>query len=208
MYSFSLVTPPAAEPVSLTEAKQHARIDTDADDALITGLIAAARQWAEKATGRAFMTQTWQLAIDAAPLPYGGVKTAINLPRAPLQSVASVEIFDDDDAAVAWPEENYFVDTVREPGRLALRSGCVWPAPARATNGIVVTYVGGYGSDAASVPAPIRTAICQLVAHWYEHRGDAATLTSARGSGVATHVRVPHVIEALLDPYRIRFPGI
>src|SRR5215469_16680870 len=67
MVSFSLVTPPAVEPVLLADAKGQARIDTTDDDTLVTNLITGARQWAERYTGRAFITQTWQMALDLWP---------------------------------------------------------------------------------------------------------------------------------------------
>ncbi|MDR3450740.1 MAG: head-tail connector protein [Alphaproteobacteria bacterium] len=216
MTSFSLVMPPSVEPVLLADAKQQARIDTSADDALVTALITAARQWAEKYTGRAFITQTWQLTLDLWPgasehywdgMRQGPVTALdqvnyISLPKAPLQSVTSVNYYDNADNATLWNAGNYFVDSVREPGRLALRLGAVWPVPSRLSNGIVITYVAGYGNDGTSVPEPIKTAIRQLVAHWYEYRGEAA-VTRATDATMA-----PMVIQALLDPYRIRFSGV
>jgi uncharacterized phiE125 gp8 family phage protein len=212
MFSFSLVTPPGCEPVTLAEAKAHARIDSSADDVLITSLIAAARQWIEKTTGRALINQTWQLAIDrfASVDTCGGIDgfRALKLPRAPLQSVTSIASYDDADNATIWPAANYFVDTAHEPGRIALRNGAVWPAPTRDVNSIIITYVAGYGSSAASVPEAIKLALKQLVAHWYEHRGDAAVSSASRGANVAAVLPVPMVIQALLDPYRIRYSGI
>ena len=62
-----LVTAPAAEPLTLAEAKLHLRVDDTADDALIGALITAARQHAEHDTRRALVTQTWKLALDASP---------------------------------------------------------------------------------------------------------------------------------------------
>jgi len=213
MFSFSLLTPPSAEPVSLDEAKAHLRLGTTDDDAFVSNLIKAARMWAERYTGRSFMTQTWQLALDGLPdasmdwwdndptSPLLGLNAArfLSLPRAPLQSVTSVEIFDDNDTATTWAASHYFVDTHREPGRLVLRSGASWPMPTRPANGIVVTYVAGYGDDAMSVPEPIRAAIRERVAHGYAHRGDEEPTVLSRGSFAA---------EALLDPYRLRFTGI
>ncbi len=222
MPSFSLLIPPSVEPVLLAEAKAQARIDTGADDALVTSLIIGARQWVEAYTGRALITQTWQYALDLGlgatgswwdgerqgPITGLDNVNAISLPRAPLQSVTSVQVFDNTDTPTVWPASNYFVDTIRTPGRIALRMGAVWPVPSRLTNGIIIQYVVGYGNDGSFVPEPIKTALRQLVAHWYEHRGDAATAPSARGSITMPAAPVPMVIQAVLDPYRVRFSGV
>lgn len=219
MTSFSLVTPPGVEPVALSDVKLHARIDTAVDDSLVTTLITAARIWAENYTGRAIINQTWQMAMDIWPAaneewwdgvrdgPVSGLErtTFVSLPRPPLVNVTSVQYFDNTDTPTTWPSSNYFVDTVRQPGRLALRLGAVWPVPSRLTNGIVITYVAGYGSDGTSVPEPIKTAIRQLVTHWYEHRGEATIGAGSRNtSAVFNSINVPMVIQALLDPYRVR----
>ena len=47
-----LVTPPAEEPVSLSDAKLHLRVDFTDDDALILAFIVAARQHSEMLTRR------------------------------------------------------------------------------------------------------------------------------------------------------------
>lgn len=95
-----LVTPPAGEPVSLAEAKQHLRVDGDDDDLLIGSLIAAARQAAETQTGRQLITARWKLVLDAFPgplmqSPSGASFTlpghAILLAKCPVQSVVSIE---------------------------------------------------------------------------------------------------------------------
>lgn len=223
MTAFNLVTPPAVEPVLLADAKQQARIDTTADDALVSSLIAAARQWVEQYIGRALITQTWQMTIDTWPvasLPFwdgereGPVTVLENpgyilLPRPPLVTVNSVTYYDNSDNATIWPSSNYFVDTIHTPGRLCLRLGSVWPVPMRLTNGIVIQYAAGYGADGSSVPEAIKTAIRQIVAHWYEHRGEAA-VTLSRGSmapGSAGGFNVPLVIYGLLMPYRVSSLG-
>lgn len=60
------VTQPGIEPVSLTEAKQQCRVDSDitADDDLITSLIVVAREWVEDYSGRALIDQTWRLTVS------------------------------------------------------------------------------------------------------------------------------------------------
>jgi uncharacterized phiE125 gp8 family phage protein len=219
MTAFKLTVPPAAEPVALADAKLQARIDTTADDSLVTNLVTGARQWAEQYTGRALVNQTWQMWLDLWPAAveewWDGVRdgpvtgldriTFISLPRPPLVSVNSVQYFDNTDAGTVWPSSNYFVDTVRQPGRLALRLGATWPVPSRLANGIMIEYIAGYGSDGTNVPEPIKTAIRQLFAHWYEHRGEATMTSMGRGMTSAFNaVNVPIVIQGLLDPYRVR----
>lgn len=222
MTAFILTVPPSVEPVLLADAKQQARIDTTADDTLVGYLITGARQWVEQYTGRALITQTWQLWLDFWPgameLWWDGVRQGpvtgldrvsyIVLPRPPLVSVNSVQYFDNTDTGTVWDVSNYFVDTIRSPGRVALRLGAVWPVPERLTNGIMVEYIAGYGGDGTSVPEAIKTAIRQLVAHWYEYRGEAAAGASARGTTIFPSVPVPLVIQALLDPYRVRYSGV
>ena len=64
---YELIDPPATEPVTVAEAKAHARIDIDDDDAMVAALITAARQWVEDTTGRCLITQQWKLTLDNWP---------------------------------------------------------------------------------------------------------------------------------------------
>jgi len=59
-----LVTPPAIEPVSITEAQMHLRVDGQFDSDYIQALITAARTILEQYCWSAFITQTWQYWFD------------------------------------------------------------------------------------------------------------------------------------------------
>ena len=58
------------EPVTLEEAKLYCRVDHDAEDALIAALIVAARQHAERKTGRVLRASTWEMTVGGVLLPY------------------------------------------------------------------------------------------------------------------------------------------
>lgn len=170
-----LVTPPAAEPVSLPEAKAHLRVDIADDDALISTLITAAREYCEAFQNRAYITQTWQLWLDAWP-----EGREIKLPKPPLQRVNGIRYYGEDGIEYILPSEDYFVDTQSEPGRVVLAPGKSWPGIAlRPTNGVVVEFVAGYG-NATAVPQRVKQAILLLVGHWYEHREAVITATVAK----------------------------
>ncbi|NDC98941.1 MAG: phage gp6-like head-tail connector protein [Betaproteobacteria bacterium] len=61
------VVPPATEPLSLDEVKEHLRIDSSAEDALLQMYMEAAREICEHHTARALITQTWETTFDRFP---------------------------------------------------------------------------------------------------------------------------------------------
>ncbi len=220
-----LLTPPAFEPIDLDLAKAHLRVDYSDDDGYIQALITAAREYCETVMGRSVMTQTWQLNRDSFPalspnVPYAvaapsgtlygvwnqqgssplGWQTDLSsfrLPWPPLQSVSSITWLDTAGNLSTVPSSTYIVDTMSEPGRVALAYGQTWPSTSTQGNsispvsGVTVTYVTGYAS-VTQVPASIKHAILLLVAAWYENREDI--IVDRRISAVS----LPLGVQALL----------
>jgi uncharacterized phiE125 gp8 family phage protein len=184
-----LTSGPAAEPVTLAEAKAHLRVDSDAEDTLISSLIITSRLHIEAALGLAFITQGWSYFIDAWP-PTGEIR----LPLRPVQSIAAVRLYAADESIETVPADTYVLDGSGTPARLVRNAATSWPKPSRPANGIEIAFVGGYGDTASDVPAPIRQAILLLIAHWYEHR--EPVVVGAPG------VPVPPMVSELLLPYR------
>ena len=168
--SLELVTGPASEPVSLAEAKAHLRVDHDDEDALIGRLVTAARETAERLTGRAFIAQSWRLWCDRWP---ARIPRALSIPKPPLISATSVAAYDRSGAATTLSSDAYIVDSAAAPGRIVLKDTAVLPVDLRQANAIAVTFQAGYGANASDVPAAIRAGVLSLVAHLYEARGDS-----------------------------------
>ena len=190
--ALKLITAPAAEPVSTSEAKAHLRVDTTADDTYIGTLITVARQNVESHLRRSLITQTWEVVLDAFP---AGV---IRLPKPPLASVTSIKYTDDEGNESTYSSDNYVVDSDTEPGRVVLKSGQTWPAVTlAAANGVRVRYVAGYGAAGSNVPQAIRQAILLVIGSLYENREDVLV-----AQGVSIGV-LPFGVVALLAPYRI-----
>lgn len=184
-----VVTPP--EPVvSLEDAKEHLRVDHDDDDALITGLVAAAighldgpSGWLGRALGR----QTMELTLDSfAGLEGSGI---IRLPFPPVASVAAVKYID-----------RTGIEQTADPATYRLIDGALlapvfngrWPLTRCDYESVRVTYLAGY----LELPQPIRVAILMLVAQWYAGR-DSVT----RDEQIPR--TLPFGVEALLAPYRV-----
>jgi uncharacterized phiE125 gp8 family phage protein len=185
-----LTSGPAAEPVTLAEAKAHLRVDGAAEDTLISSLIVTSRLHVEAAMGLALIIQSWSWFLDAWP-----AGPALDLPLRPIQSIAAVRTYDETGTPTPLDPATYLLDGNGAPPRLIRQGALLWPRPARIANGIEVAFTAGYGETAADVPAPIRQAILILVAHWYEHRSPLEPGSPAEP--------MPGMVSELLAPYRI-----
>jgi uncharacterized phiE125 gp8 family phage protein len=205
--SLRVETAPTAEPVDIDLAKRHCRLDNDSDDEiLLPAYIAAARAAAEQFLGRSLITQTlistWRHSAGETRHAAGwfwpaegGASPAVELPRAPVQSLTSVTVLDSAGARTDVTAQ-CSCDTGLEPARLRLDWGTIRGLSEIAfpAQHIEAVFVAGYGKDGNAVPAPIVNAILIHVAYLYERRGDDGG-------------DIPPAIEALLWPYRIPFLG-
>lgn len=184
-----LTAGPAAEPVSLAEAKAHCRIDGDAEDTVIASLILAARMHIERSLDLALIAQSWSLYLDRWPdAPW------TELPLAPVATLDAVRLYSETGTFVTLNPALFQLDSASRRARLIRTNATAWPEPGRRANGIEIAFSAGYGPTANDVPMPIRLAIKMLVAHWYEARepvsySDPASL-------------VPMSVSGLLGPYR------
>ncbi|WP_048649121.1 head-tail connector protein [Nitratireductor soli] len=153
---------PTVEPVTLVEVKAHLRIDHASEDDLLNGLIRAARQEVETATGMALINQSWRLVLDDWP-PHA----VLYLRRPPVREIIAVTVFDDDGAGSVLDPGSYDLDPVSNPARLHLSKR---PPVGQKLNGIEVDFTAGHGEAGTDVPDLLRRAILLLVAHWYEFR--------------------------------------
>lgn len=67
MAAIVVETPPAAEPITLLDAKNFCRVVIDDDDLLITDLIIAAREKVEADTGRSLVNKGFRQSLDSFP---------------------------------------------------------------------------------------------------------------------------------------------
>lgn len=183
-----LTSGPASEPVTLAEVKAHLRIDSSAEDVLLTSLILTSRLHIEAALGLALINQSWMLVLDRWP----GDGT-VEIPIAPLQAITAVRVRDAAGIPAIVATTTYLADIASKPPRLVWNNAAP-PAPGRFANGIEIDVLTGFGASAASVPAPLKHAILMLVAHWYEHRDPVEIGSSA--------VRIPDAVNDLIQPFR------
>lgn len=161
--ALKLITAPSIEPVSLTEMKSYLREVTTDHDTTLTNLIASARDYVEKMTGRALLTQTWELTLDDWP-----ARDYIELDYPPLASVTSIKYTDSAGVENTLAASAYLVDTSGIPGRVCLKNGQSWPSDElQDFAAIKIRYVAG-DTLASAVSPNLRAAVFLYVANRFE----------------------------------------
>jgi uncharacterized phiE125 gp8 family phage protein len=188
---YALVTPPAAEPVTLDEVREYLRVDSDdtSQDVTLAMLITAAWRYAESYTGRSFITQSWRAVADGFP----GVcaDPVILLRKGPVTAVTGITYVDQNGATQTLDPATYVLDTSDLVQRLAPAYGAQWPAARAQLASVQIAFTAGFG-NAAAVPATVRNWILVRIASAFEHREHEEI--AARGAVLA-----PSYVDGLLD---------
>lgn len=158
--TYTVITPPTIEPVTLQELKDHLRLNDNSEDAALNGYIKTAREFFEAYTRRFLMAQTIRQYIHElgySTYLYGGKVNAIN----------SVKYWDTANVLQTLSTNAYSTDIESIPASIWVMSVPVVSVTKRPP--AYVEYTAGYAT-ANEVPAMIKTAIKLLAAHYYEQR--------------------------------------
>jgi uncharacterized phiE125 gp8 family phage protein len=129
---------PGAEPVSLTEAKAHCRVDSSDEDSLLSALIDSARGHVESAAGRSMLTRIMRTKFDRWYCEIGL--------SAPLRKVIAVTYLDSAGALQTLASSAYVVDQSVLQGAITRAHAATWPVTFRHPAAVAVDYVAGYAT--------------------------------------------------------------
>jgi uncharacterized phiE125 gp8 family phage protein len=172
-----------ASPLTLAAAKDYLRVDDDDEDALISGLIAAATDHVERFTG---------LILDRRTVSEGVTGFAGRIRTWPIVSVEEVAYVDHQGLDQVLDTNSWRLNAATRPARLGTRSK-PWPTVGRLNGTISITMIAGYsGTD---LPSGVMQALKMLVGHFYRNR--EAVIASG------SPVEVPMAVDMLLQPHRL-----
>lgn len=196
---------PDIEPVSLSAAKRHLRVDDDLtdDDPDILDWIAAAREAAENYMHRTVAESTWIYSGPSFPRELQPGTGRLELPMGPLLRMNRVSYIDRSTGArtdldLTDPAQIQVSADDMPPW---LYSQC-WPASDGRVGSVEIEYVAGYpviGSPATDVACPklIKAAMRMLIGHWYTNRESVVAETRIAPA------QVPMSFEYALDPLKV-----
>lgn len=183
-------TPPAYQPLTLTEVKLHLRVDGTDEDTLIPALIAAAVDTCQQLTGRSLMAQAWKLTLD-------DFADAIKLPWPTIQAVQSVQYKDADGATQTLATSVYEL----VGATVCLIPDQEWPEVRGGAGSVWVNYTAGYsaGNEAAqqaAVPYGIKAWLLLTIGTLYANRESIQT-------GVSVAALPDRFTDSLLDRFKV-----
>jgi uncharacterized phiE125 gp8 family phage protein len=163
--ALKIVSVAASTAISLSEAKNHLKVENTADDDLITILIKAAQDEVESFTNRTLIATTFDFQLMKFP------DCCIELPVAPVASITSIKYYNTENNEQTWSSENYFYSISEIPFKIRYVDSIPETYPDR-FDAINVRFVSGY-ENAAAVPDALKQAILLLIGDMYDNRGDA-----------------------------------
>lgn len=186
-----LVTAPAELPVTVDEAKQHARIfDNTEDDTLIDAYIRQAVSYLDGYTGalgRFIITQTWDM-------PFEGFCDVLHLDVPDVQT-ATLSYIDADGVQQAVGTSSYVLDHGHRGGFVWVNPDYLYPVlSGDVPYPVTVRFTAGYGA-AADVPETVKGLIRMLVAHYDNQR---------QASHASALSKVPFGVDDLINVLRWR----
>jgi len=189
MRSYKVTVAATVDLLTLSETKEHLKVDVDADDTLITNLIKAATSSCEEYTNRFFLKTTIT--------QYSDVWAEISeLLKSPVQAALfSISYYDINEASQTLSESDYSLDNISMPARVWAAPNKSFPNLSSRINAVEVTYNVGVDT-AAEVDNAIKQAALLTIGHWYANR---ETVVVGR---IASEV--PMAAKYLLDQYKIQ----
>lgn len=178
MGTFSLVTPPASEPITTAEMKTHLRVTSSDEDDYIDLLIAAARQAVEREQNRALVSQTWLYECPYFPCEF-------ELLPSPVSAITHIKYLDANNVLQTLSSSVYQTNFHGVVGRVRLAPNQTWPIVySDVYNAVQVTFVAGY----STVPESTKHAIKLLASHLYWNREATAEKALAEMPLAFTHL--------------------
>lgn len=189
LWSNRVSVEPSVEPVKIEAARRNCDLDDSYRDDDLRLWITEARKQVEHDARTALITQTHVMQmhdfisisddfqVGASKESYVesdgdsavGITDRIEMPAiAPVQSITSIAYLDTSGNSQTLATSVYGVDTARKPATIYLKEGQSWPDVYDQWDSVTITYVAGYGSTGADVPAAARSAILMLVRHRFD----------------------------------------
>ena len=171
--------------IDLAAAKAWLKVETAADDAVITGLVNASVAHIEAVTGKFMSVKAFSQAVAGFPSHGTG---AIKLFKGPVLTITAIAYDPADGGAEATVSDFRLAEGIN--ATLLPAYGESWPVALDGAGTVRISGTAGYPDDEAP---ELDQAALMLVAHWYANREavNVGNITS----------ELPFGVRAIIGPY-------
>jgi uncharacterized phiE125 gp8 family phage protein len=180
----------AALPVD--EFKAHLRLgtgfgDESLQDSVLKGFLRAAIAAIEARTGKVLISRdfTWTLS-------FWRDRSALNLPVAPVNTVATVTLTDVQGVDALVSADRYRLEADSQSPRLRPVSGLLPMVPMGGE--VKIGFTAGLATDWGGLSADLGQAVLMLAAHYYEYRGETSLSAGCMPFGVTSLIQRYRVV--------------
>lgn len=198
MHKTVLVTPPAIEPIEVSEAKTHLNVSGSSKDTYIESLVMTARRQIERYLNRALITQSWKVYYDCwkheLRVPFGNLQIA-GVSPGPASPV--VKYYNTAGTLTTLTESDYYwVVTTTDPGLILRKYDASYPELQYGRpDAIEIAFTAGYGAAASAIPDEIKHAMKLLIGNYFEQRSDVVVADRVQ--------KIPSYITDLIHSYKL-----
>jgi uncharacterized phiE125 gp8 family phage protein len=181
VWTTSLITAAASEPLDLAEVASHLRLSADertAQETLLSTLLASARDRCERFTGRALISRELELWLSHWWEEGIFRDGRLRLPWPVVSEIDTVKYLDPSgvlqtfSAVTGWAAELPEGDHAPR-AEIYLRTGQCYPPALCQPGSIAITYTTGYGDAPEDVPGQIKHGLLIWIAEAYARREEA-----------------------------------
>jgi len=164
-HRIELITPPASDVFTISDLKEHLRVEHDDEDQYIYSLMSAATSFVDVtgALGKALINQTWGEWIGPNP-------RTVLLSLGPVQSVDAIKYYDADNNLQTSTLSQFWILGTAGQTTVTPKTGYKWPTTFNRDDAIKIEYTIGHGTSGSSIPQAVRHAMLMLIGHYYENR--------------------------------------
>jgi len=161
MAEYILIQDATSEILTLSEVKNHLKIDGSDYDSVLMSIITTARQIGEKITGRDFVAKTYQLQLDSFPCSGG-----IEIRKSKLDQVNAIDYLDE--AGVAQQFTDFYIAESENYSKIYAESS--FPNTSTRKQNVVIEFTTYY----SLFPRAIKQAMLSVCAALFENSGDCS----------------------------------
>jgi len=180
--------------LTLAYVKGYLKVTHDSENSLIEDLIRYAQNYIEDYTSRAITNNTYKYLYDTCDDINYIVAFSLRIQKGFITEIVSIKTYDTDQSETVYDVADFDIINADQYSKIVQKDQADFPIGSRGYNPLVVDFKAGFTTT--TLPYDLRTAICKLVASYYEYRETMSP---------ENMTEIPHGVIDILEKHRLEY---